>query len=171
MKYGLIITIFSTLGVLAGGWLADRYAKKGIVDGKLRVGLISGVVIFLSAFNFLLSDPNLILISLAVPAFFIAMPLGACAAAVQEIMPNRVRALASSIFLFFINIIGLGGGPSLVAFFTDYIYHDEKMIKYSLVALYLIGGVAGTLIFYFGLKPYRQAMASKSEPEFLELMN
>jgi MFS family permease len=154
-KYGLVVTIFSGLGVLIGGYLADYYAKNGVKDGKLRVGLISGIGILASSFNFLLSDPDMILKSLAIPAFFIAFPLGASAAAVQELMPNRVRALASSIFLFFINIIGMGLGPLVVALFTDFVYHDEKMIKYSLIGLYLIGGVATIICFLIGIKQYK----------------
>jgi MFS family permease len=154
-KYGLVVTIFSGLGVLVGGFLADYYTKNGVKDGKLRVGLISGIGILASSFNFLLSDPDMILKSLAIPAFFIAFPLGASAAAVQELMPNRVRALASSIFLFFINIIGMGLGPLVVALFTDFVYHDEKMIKYSLIGLYLIGGVATIVCFLIGIKQYK----------------
>lgn len=153
-KFGLIMTIFSTLGIYVGGWLADRYIKTGVKDGKIRVGLISGVCLFLSAFNFLLSDPNMILLSLAIPIFFISFPYGAAVAAIQEMMPNSTRALAGSIFLFFVNIIGMGGGPLLVAFFTDSIFHDEKMIKYSLIALYLIGGFMITLFYFLTLKPY-----------------
>jgi MFS family permease len=155
-KFGLIVTIFSTLGVLAGGWLADRYNKQGVVDGKIKVGIISGVGILLSTFIFLLSDANLILLSLSIPAFFMSFPFGASVAAVQEIMPNRVRGLASSIFLFFVNIIGMGGGPFLVAFFTDSIFHDEKMIKYSLVALYLVSGLATTFFYVLTQKPYQK---------------
>lgn len=161
LKYGLIVTICSALGVLAGGWLADKFSKQGITDGKVRVGLISGIGILASSFNFLLSDPNMILLSQIIPAFFIALPFGAAVAAVQEIMPNRVRALASSIFLFFVNIIGLGGGPYIVAFFTDSVFQDEKMIKYSLIALYLLGGFATALFYALDLKPYREAMAKK----------
>jgi MFS family permease len=157
-KFGIIVTIFATLGVLAGGWIADWYGKQGIVDGKIRVGLFSGIGIFLSAFLFFLHDPNLILLSLAIPAFLISFPFGAAVAGVQELMPNRVRALASSIFLFFVNIIGMGGGPYLVAFFTDSVFHDEKMIPYSIVALYLIGGFLLTLFYALTLKPYREAM-------------
>jgi MFS family permease len=162
LSYGLIVTVFSALGVLAGGWLADRYSKKGDASGKVRVGLFSGIGILASCCNFLLSDPNMILFSLAIPAFFIALPLGSSAAAVQEIMPNRVRALASSIFLFFINIIGMGLGPLLVAFFTDSIFHDEKMIKYSLIALYIVGGFSTILCFWLGLKNYKKALGLKN---------
>ena len=161
LKYGLIVTIFSTLGVFLGGWLADKYVKQGVSDGKVRVGLISGIGILVSSFNFLLSDPNMILLSLIVPAFFLAFAFGASVAAVQEIMPNRVRALASAIFLFFVNIIGLGGGPFVVAFFTDSVFHNENMIKYSMIALYLIGGLATTVFYFLALKPYREAMEHK----------
>lgn len=154
LSYGLVITVFSALGVLAGGWLADRFSKRGQPTGKVRVGLISGIGILVSCFNFLLPNPDAVLFSMAVPAFFIALPLGSSAAAVQEIMPNRVRALASSIFLFFINIIGMGLGPLLVAFFTDSIFHDESMIRYSLIALYIVGGAATIFFFWVGEKNY-----------------
>ena len=162
LKFGLIVTIFSGLGVLVGGWLADRYVRNGTKAGRVYVGIISGIGILISAGNFLLGNPDLILLSLAIPAFFMAFPLGAAAAAVQELMPNRVRALASSIFLFFINMVGMGGGPYVVAFFTDSVFHDEGMIRYSLVALYLIGGIATILCFWLGLKPYQRILAAKA---------
>lgn len=162
LKFGLIVTVFSGLGVLVGGWLADRYVRKGVKAGRVYVGIISGVGILISAGNFLLGNPDLILLSLAIPAFFMAFPLGAAAAAVQELMPNRVRALASSIFLFFINMVGMGGGPYVVAFFTDSVFHDESMIRYSLVALYLIGGIATILCFWLGLKPYQRILAARA---------
>jgi MFS family permease len=155
-KFGIIVTIFSTLGVLMGGWLADRYNKQGVTTGRVRVGVISGIFVTLSAFFFLMPDPNMILLAIAIPAFFTSFPFGASVAAVQEMMPNRVRALASAIFLFFVNIIGMGGGPFIVAFFTDSVFHDEKMIKYSVIALYLVGGFATTLFYALTLKPYHK---------------
>lgn len=161
LSYGLIITVFSGLGVLAGGLLADHYSKKGQVSGKVRVGIFSGIGILASCFNFLIPDPNWVMFSLAIPAFFMAFPLGSSAAAVQEIMPNRVRALASSIFLFFINIIGMGLGPLLVAFFTDSVFHDESMIRYSLIALYITGGIATILCYWMALKSYPKALELK----------
>jgi MFS family permease len=74
--------------------------------------------------------------------------MGASTSAIQQLMPNQVRALASSIFLFLINIIGLGGGPFLVGFFTDTVFNDEKAIRYSLAATIAIGGM-GAILFYF----------------------
>jgi peptidoglycan biosynthesis protein MviN/MurJ (putative lipid II flippase) len=37
-------------------------------------------------------------------------------------------------------MIGMGLGPSIVAIFTDYVFKDEKAIRYSLTALLIIGG-------------------------------
>lgn len=163
-KYGIIVTIFSALGVLAGGWVADRYIKQGKIDGKVRVGLISGIGVLLSTSCFFLSDPNVILLCMMLPAFFVSFPFGASVAVVQEIMPNRVRALASSIFLFFVNIIGMGGGPFIVAFFTDSVFHNELLIKYSLVALYVIGSIAIIIFSWLGMKSYPKVLLMKTAP-------
>jgi MFS family permease len=155
-KFGLIVMTFSVLGVFAGGWLADRFNQQGKTDGKLRVGLIAGLGLLVSSCNFLLSDPNTILLSLAVPAFFLSFAYGASVAAIQEIMPNRARGLASAIFLFILNLIALAGGPFIVAFFTDSVFHNESLIKYSLVSLYLIGGFMSSLFYALAFKPYRE---------------
>jgi MFS family permease len=163
-KYGIIVTIFSALGVLAGGWVADRFIKKGIIDGKVRVGLISGIGVLLSTLCFFFNDPNIILLCMMLPAFFVSFPFGASVAVIQEIMPNRVRALASSIFLFFVNIIGMGGGPFIVAFFTDSVFHNELLIKYSLVALYLIGGSAIIIFSWLGMRSYPKVLLIKNVP-------
>jgi hypothetical protein len=84
---------------------------------------------------------------------------------VQELMPNQTRALASAIFLFIINMIGMGLGPLLVAFFTDSVYKDELAIRFSLVALMSIGGLLAVLFYslaYFGYKKIKLHSYSKT---------
>jgi MFS family permease len=159
LLYGSVIVIASLLGVLWGGWYADKLVKDGISDGRLRVSFIGGIAILISCFIPLISDPKVLLISLAFPSFFIAANIGSAGAAVQAIMPNQVRSLASAIFLFILNMIGLGLGPTAVALFTDFVFHDEKAIKYSLALLILLGGIATTALFWYGLKPYRKAVS------------
>jgi MFS family permease len=146
--------------VMWGGWYADRLIKKGVTDGRLRVGLISLMMTVATCFAPLLSHPIAALAVLFVPSFFMASNIGAAASAVQELMPNQVRVLASSIFLFILNIIGLGMGPTAVAFFTDYIFHDEGAVRYSLSLLLLLGGGVGAICFWTGLRPYREAVES-----------
>jgi len=146
--FGLVLLSGSICGVLWGGWYADHLENKGIQNGRMRVNIISAVCFLLSCFIPLIEDPVLVVTLFFIPAFFIASPMGASTSAIQQLMPNQVRALASSIFLFLINIIGLGGGPFLVGFFTDTVFNDEKAIRYSLAATIAIGGI-GAILFYF----------------------
>jgi len=146
--FGLVLLSGSICGVLWGGWYADHLENKGIQNGRMRVNIISAVCLLLSCFIPLIDDPVLVVTLFFIPAFFIASPMGASTSAIQQLMPNQVRALASSIFLFLINIIGLGGGPFLVGFFTDTVFNDEKAIRYSLAATIAIGGI-GAILFYF----------------------
>ena len=156
--YGLILVTSSIAGVLFGGWFADYMVKKGITDGRLRVGLLGSILCLCSCWIPLLPKAEWTLLATFIPCFALSAPFGAATAAIQEIMPNQVRALASSIFLFILNLIGIGLGPTSVALFTDYIFKDENMIRYSMVLLYLIGGLFSTILTYLALKPYRKAV-------------
>jgi MFS family permease len=161
-SFGLVLLAGSILGVLWGGWYADNLKSKGIHNGRIRVGLIAAGAILLSCFIPLINNPNVVLALLFIPAFFIASPMGASTTAIQELMPNQVRALASAIFLFMLNMIGLGLGPYLVAFFTDSVFHDEKAIRFSLVALYVIGGALGLLFYAIGTNGYKKVMEQRA---------
>jgi MFS family permease len=145
--FGLVLLAGSIFGVLWGGWYADYLENKSIQNGRIRVNIISAAALLFSGFIPLINNPVLVMALFFIPAFFIASPMGASTSAIQQLMPNQVRALASSIFLFLINIIGLGGGPFLVGFFTDTIFHNEKAISYSLAATIAIGGI-GAILFY-----------------------
>jgi MFS family permease len=158
--YGLVLVISSITGVIFGGWYADKLTKDGHTDGRLRVGLLGTFLAFIACFIPFLPHAEWVLIGIIIPAFGISIPFGATTAAIQEIMPNQVRALASSIFLFILNLIGIGLGPTLVAVFTDYLFKDEAMIRYSISLLYFIGGGTSLLLTYLALKPYREAIAS-----------
>lgn len=154
LAFGLVLLIGSVSGILWGGWYADKLRARGIANGRVRIGVIAGLVATLSFFIPLVPHPGTVLGLLFVPAFFLASPMGAATTAVQEMMPNQARALASAIFLFFINVIGLGIGPSLVAVFTDYVFRDESAIRYSMTALFLSGGVFALLFYSIAAQTY-----------------
>ncbi|MEY2916884.1 MAG: hypothetical protein RIS73_598 [Bacteroidota bacterium] len=165
LYFGLILLAASILGVLWGGWYADKLKSKNILNGRIRVGLIAGAAILLSCFIPLISNPNIVLGLFFIPLFFVAAPMGASTTAIQELMPNQVRALSSAIFLFVLNMIGLGLGPFLVAFFTDSVFHDEKAIRFSLTALLVIGGTLSVLFYTIGYKGYKKVMEERMKQE------
>ena len=61
------------------------------------------------------------------------MPFGLAPAAIQQLMPNTMRGQASSLYLFVINLIGLGLGPTVVATLTQDVFHDKNAVA-SLLA-------------------------------------
>lgn len=166
LTYGSIITIFSTTGIIMGGRTADYFIKRGYTDGRLRVGIISAVGIFASSFFPLMSNPTVVTFFLIVPSFFMALPLGASSTAIQEIMPNQARALTSALYFFILNIVALGFGPTSVALLTDYVFHDESAIRYSLAIVICLGALLGLASYSLGLSAYRKAVATPAEPTY-----
>lgn len=158
LLYGSIVTVFSTLGVYTGGRLADYWGKKGQADAKLRVGLIAGLGVFGGCVFLLIPNPNVAILFVPIPCFFVAFPLGAGAAAIQEMMPNQMRALASSIYFFILNLIGLGFGPTFVAVLTDYVFQNKKAVGSSLFIVAIMSGSLAYLCFRFGRKPYLKSL-------------
>jgi MFS family permease len=158
--YGLVVTVFSTAGIILGGRYADLLTRRGVTDGRLRIGIYSAIAIALTAFFPLINNPTLAIAMMPIPCFFVAFPFGASSAAIQDIMPNQARALASAVYLFFINMIGLGFGPTAVALLTDYVFQDEGAIRYSLALVVLISSMIALGCYSLGLAPYRRALVS-----------
>jgi hypothetical protein len=95
---------------------------------------------------------------LAPAVFFMSMPFGVAPAAIQQMMPNQMRALAGALYLFVINLIGMGLGPTLVAALTEDVFRDKNSVHYSLL---VVGGLAhglAVILLWAGLKPYRRSL-------------
>lgn len=158
--YGLIVTVFSTAGIILGGRYADLLTRRGVTDGRLRIGIYSAVALILTAFFPLIDNATIVVCMMPIPCFFVAFPFGASTAAIQDIMPNQARALASAVYLFFINMIGLGFGPTAVALLTDYVFQDEAALRYSLALVVLLASMISLGCYGLGLAPYRRAMVT-----------
>jgi MFS family permease len=158
---GTITAVFGTLGILFGGWLASRLAERGHEDSNMRVGFIAAlahvplVVIFP-----LMPSATWVLATYCPVVFTTAMCFGVAPAAIQQMMPNRMRGQTSSLYLFFVGLIGLGLGPSAVAWFTDYVYHDTHKVGMSLLWVGTIASLCATVLLYLGLKHFRVSMVN-----------
>ena len=155
---GWIMATVGTLGIVFGGWLADRLAARGRRDATMRVGLIASIAWIPAGVLYPLVDSEWLALALLVPTLFTSgMPWGAAAAAVQEMTPSRMRAQATAVYLFAINLIGLGIGPSAVAFLTERVYGDDAAVRYSLVWVALAAHVGAALILAAGLRSFVRA--------------
>jgi MFS family permease len=158
MLMGVITMVFGTLGIVSGGRLADWLRVRGHADATLRVALL-GAVAWLPFGLYPLMPTGQWVGTLLAPAVFCSsLPFGVAAAAIQQMMPNSMRGQASAIYLFVINLIGLGLGPTAVALATDYIFHDDNAVHLS---LFLVGAAAtltAVVLLSLGLKPYRRSL-------------
>jgi MFS family permease len=159
ISYGLIVMIAGSTGIVFGGQLADWLAKRGYRDAKMRAGLIAAIVWAPWGILYALVPNATWSLVLLVPSVFAAsMPFGCAPAAIQEMMPNAMRGQASAIYLFVVNLIGLGLGPTAVALSTDYIFGDDLALRYSLVMVAAVAHVASALLLYAGLRPFRDSL-------------
>ncbi|MDX2042820.1 MAG: MFS transporter [Acidobacteriota bacterium] len=157
--YGAIVAIFGALGIAAGGWYADWLAKRGAKDAVMKVGFIVSLAWAPTGMLYpVMPNPYWALALLIPTAFFTAAPFGVAPAAIQQIMPNAMRAQASSIYLFVVNLIGLGGGPLAVSFFTQYVFRDDSAVRYSILIVSTIAHIISAVLLWVGIKQFNLSL-------------
>ena len=144
---GLSIGIAGSFGAYAGGVLADRLAVR---DQRwyMFLSAIVNVVAVPFAVGFLLIDSTVLALASFVPFYMLAnMYIGPMLSMTQGLVQLRMRATASAILLFILNIVGLGAGPFIVGVLNDRLSHEfgNEAIRYSLLSVALMGVVAGAL--------------------------
>lgn len=160
---GLILLVFSTGGILIGSWLTDHLRARGATDATMRVGLLSGLCMLPFALT-ATTVPSLplSLVLFAPLVFFATFSWGAAAAAVQIITPSRMRATGSAVYLLFLNLIGIGFGPTLVALVTDYWFGRDAALGNSIAIVCTVTAPVAALILLSGLKSFRAVAAEVS---------
>jgi MFS family permease len=153
--FGVIIITCGSFGVAAGGRLADWLDERGYRDSKLRVAWLASLLNLPCVLAIYLAPNNAIMIAGLIPSITLtAMPFGVAPAAIQQFMPNPMRAQASAVYLFINNMVGLGLGPSAVALLTQYVFKDDKAVGYSLLIVSLISVAASGTLLYFGMRHF-----------------
>ncbi len=159
MIFGLIVAVSGTLGIMAGGVIADRLRLRGHTDAELRVALFAAIGWLPFGILYPLMPRGAWAAWLLAPSIvFSSAPFGVAPAAIQRMMPNALRAQATALYLFVINLIGLGLGPTAVALMTDRVFHDKAAVDRSLLLVGLVANSAAIVLLWLGLKPYRRSL-------------
>jgi MFS family permease len=161
--YGMVVLVFGPLGVNFGGWLAERWYNKGRRAAHMRVTLLGALILVpASTLAPLMPSPELAILMLVPATIGGAIPTATAGAALMMIVPNQMRAQTTAIYYFVINILGLTLGPFMIAFFTDSIFHDESMLRYSIA---IVSGGAGIIALGFLFANIRHFRASVIEAD------
>jgi predicted MFS family arabinose efflux permease len=118
-KLGIIIGVSSAVGVLIAGVLCDRLASRD-VRWLVRIPALAAWIGAPFYAVFALSPATNLALLAYVPVNLLAAVFAPPSYAIaQGLAQLRMRALASAIMLFVINLIGLGLGPTLVGALSD----------------------------------------------------
>jgi MFS family permease len=166
---GLLVIMFGCAGLYVGGYLSERWQRRGFVDAPLRVAIPCAIGILLFLVPAMLMPTAAWSLALIGPGvFFLVLPMGTVGAALTVIFPNQVRAQVSALYLFILNLGGQSLGPLLPGVFTDYLFRDQKMVGASYALTMAISGSIMLAIYLATLRPYRahyQMMQKSVEEE------
>lgn len=149
MFMGVISGSTGMLGTFLGGYLADRWGKH---DKRwyVRIALWGlALSLPLSYYTLLGSEPLYVVLAYAPAHILNTLYLGPCIAICHTLVAPNMRASASAVLLFVINMIGLGLGPLVVGALSDAyvpIFGDENLRYAMLTALTM--GTSGVFFFW-----------------------
>jgi predicted MFS family arabinose efflux permease len=137
---GLISGTAGAAGTFCGGYFADKLGKR---DKRwyIWVPLLATVgAIPFSLVVYLLNNYGVALSIYLIPVFLGAMFLGPTLAMTHGIVSLRMRALASAILFFVLNLIGLGLGPLFTGMISDLLEPSlgSESLRYALVIVVLL---------------------------------
>jgi MFS family permease len=157
--FGIAIVILGPFVLIAGSMLAERFARQGRLDANLRVTLLAAVLTLVPTLLYPFMPTPQLAIALVILGFLAGMLTpGPYNAALQIVTPNQMRGQVTALFLFVFNIVGFGLGATIVATFTNFVFGDENMLRYSLAATAAVMGPISIACFWLGLKPYARSV-------------
>jgi MFS family permease len=116
---GLIIGIAGGLGTFAGGFICDRLGVNNVKWYMWVPAIAFLITVPFGAAVYLTGNLYLSLAFYCVPAFLVNLYTGPTFGMTQSLAPLAMRASASALLLFIINIIGLVFGPTTVGMLSD----------------------------------------------------
>ncbi len=162
LMLGIAIIIGGVLGFVGGGWLGDKLSRRGGFIGRLRVGVLVALLGLPATIIFSWHPNPYITIALVGVIYMCAAgSLPSAVAVLNQLAPNQMRGQLSALFIFSVNIVGLGFGATLVALASDYIFSGATGLRYALALTTPIGYVLSALCFRLSYKSFERSFAAE----------
>jgi len=133
--YGAILLLGGLAGIWAGGWLGDRFGQARCTRYVTIPGIAFLLTIPCYLAGILSSTPLLTFFVLLLPTALGLVWLGPVISAIQHLVRVEMRATASAVFLFVINLIGIGIGTWAIGTLSDVLYlrFGEDSLRWSIL--------------------------------------
>jgi MFS family permease len=160
---GVSTILMNSTGMLLAGILCDRLTRTGSKDAPIIVALISacGIAVF-SCLPTLMPTVTLVWIAIFVSGLTFNAYNGVGPMAINQVTPNQYRAQVSAVYLFVVNALGLGVGPTLVPLLNDHLFHDPLKIRFSLIIVVFCAAVAAIVLLMIVRPVYRQKVVESA---------
>lgn len=145
---------FGMVGTFGAGYLCDRLGEKDRRWYMWLPGIMTLLHVPFAAFTYLYHDPQIALMVYAIAYILGHGYLAPTFAMTQSLVPLRMRALAASILLFILNIIGLGLGPQIVGILSDTINLTTDLgvnsLRWAMVSVLIFNIISAMLYIMAG---------------------
>ncbi len=134
--FGGILLVGGLAGIWLGGSLGDRFgAARRSAYALVPACALAATVPFYAA-ALLSSSLMLTCLLLLVPTALGLTWLGPVISAIQHIVPPTMRATASAVFLFIVNLIGIGVGTLVIGALSDYLQarYGQEALRFAILA-------------------------------------
>lgn len=156
----MVTLISGGLSVLLVSVLARRFETQGRTDVYMRTALWSFVLGAVGAMLVPLApNPEFAVLMLVPMSTGTIAATGAGLAALMVVTPNQMRAQTSACYYFVVNLLGLTIGPTGIALFTDYVFRDDRMLRWSVLSVATLSGIVAISLLIYNLRQYRKAIA------------
>lgn len=157
---GVSTILMNSSGMLLAGILCDRLTRQGRNDAPIIVALISacGIAVF-GCLPTLMPTVPLVWTAIFVAGLTFNAYNGVGPMAVNQVTPNQYRAQVSAVYLFVVNALGLGVGPTLVPLLNDHLFHDPLKIRFSLVIVVFCAAITAIMLLWIVRPIYRQKLS------------
>lgn len=162
---GIVLAIIAAIGGGGGTFLGGYFTDKKLRQRDMRwycwLPVWAGIPsILASIYVFFGSDIRIVLAFLSIAYFTSALYLGPSIAVTHSLVPAKMRAFASGILFFVLNIIGLGFGPLTIGMVSDGLtpsYGDDAL-RYALTITFVSSAIA-MFLFYMASRFYREDLS------------
>lgn len=156
---GNVLIVLAPVSILFWGWLIDHFNQKGRREMPFTVTRW-GLFLLVAASAAFPLMPNVwvaFAISQLANIGFTMVTAGGITA-LLVIIPSEIRGQTVALYYMVISFVGLLIGPSLVPFFTDFVFKDESLLKYSMAIVPLM--YSGTVWLFSGMigRAYRDEL-------------
>lgn len=132
---GLILGIPGGIGIVLGGYLADRYGSR---DTRWFLWIVTVALLLSLPFAiamYLVDDGYFALALMIIPVMLGNFYQATTFSQVQGLVGLRMRSVAAAVLLFILNIIGLGLGPLFVGTLSDMLTptYGSDNLRYALL--------------------------------------